>query len=263
MENNTNVLDTHADVTADQATLALNLIARLKSESIDLDFNEEVVVEAVAKSGWPTPQQFEVVMNAAKKLDQPRPKENLAPTAPAAEKSDEQKALDEMGAQKCPDGSYVVPFYRLGEDGEIVSIPMSIAGWIAARKAMVQAQAKRLTFGKLRDANRRRLPLFKNRAGQVAHEKADGSDWNIAEWMNAVAGEVGEACNYAKKLRRGDFGEPGSAAYRQGELLLLDEIADFVVYGDLAAMQAHGDLGQAVIKKFNEVSDRVGCDVKL
>lgn len=121
----------------------------------------------------------------------------------------------------------------------------------------------RLTFRELSEANMRRMPLFKNRLGQPAHTEPDGSDWSLSEWTNALAGEVGEACNFAKKLHRGDFGEKGSISYREGTKLFLKELADVVTYADIAAQQVKGDLGEAVQEKFNEVSDRVGVDIKL
>ena len=62
-----------------------------------------------------------------------------------------------------------------------------------------------LTFTTLRSANTTRIPQFKNRKGQPAHEKADGSDWKLSAWCNAICGELGEAANLVKKIERGDF----------------------------------------------------------
>jgi NTP pyrophosphatase (non-canonical NTP hydrolase) len=114
-----------------------------------------------------------------------------------------------------------------------------------------------LTFEALRLANIERLPQFKNSKGEPAHEKEDGSDWSLAEWMNAVAGELGEAANLIKKVRRGDL------TLDEARPLLAKEFADIVTYLDITAMQAHINLGEATIKKFNEVSDRVGSNVYL
>ena len=121
----------------------------------------------------------------------------------------------------------------------------------------------RLTFKELSVANRERMPLFKNRLGQPAHSQPDGSDWSLSEWTNALAGEVGEACNFAKKLHRGDYGEKDSESYKEGIKLFLKELADVVTYADIAAQQVKGDLGEAVQEKFNEVSDRIGVNIKL
>lgn len=79
-------------------------------------------------------------------------------------------------------------------------------------------------------------------------------DWSPSDWMTAVAGEVGEAANMIKKLRRGE------------DIPLIEvgkELADAVIYLDLLAQRLRINLGMAVRDKFNEVSDRVGSDVKL
>lgn|SRR3990167_574476 len=124
-------------------------------------------------------------------------------------------------------------------------------------------ETRTLTFAALRTAALRRLPLFKNRRGEPAHSKPDGSDWNIAMWTNAMAGEVGEACNLAKKIERGDFGPPHTANYLKAMHKLAKELADVVIYADLACFRCDWNLDDVVIEKFNEVSDRVGCSVKL
>lgn len=116
-----------------------------------------------------------------------------------------------------------------------------------------------MEFKQLERANRERLPHFRNRNGELAHSQANGHDWSVAEWTDAMAGEVGEACNIAKKLIRGDYGPDETA----GIQALLDEIADVVVYADLVCQRVGGNLDLAVVKKFNEVSDRVGSGVKL
>lgn len=116
---------------------------------------------------------------------------------------------------------------------------------------------KSLSFSALREANMKRLPQFKNSKGEPAHEKPDGSDWSLAEWMNAVAGELGEAANIIKKIRRGDM------TLEEARPLLAKEFADIVTYLDITAMQAGVNLGKATEDKFNEVSERVGSNVRL
>lgn len=69
-----------------------------------------------------------------------------------------------------------------------------------------------MTFDGLRQANRQRLPQFRDRQGRVAHQKPDGSDWSKAEWLQAMVGEVGELANLFKKVRRGDFTDEQAAA---------------------------------------------------
>lgn len=112
-----------------------------------------------------------------------------------------------------------------------------------------------MDFSTLRDANIRRLPQFKNSKGEPAHSQPDGSDWSLAEWCNAVTGELGEAANLIKKVQRGDY------TLDEARQDLADEFADIVTYLDILAMRAGVDLGEAVRNKFNLVSHRVGADV--
>lgn len=114
-----------------------------------------------------------------------------------------------------------------------------------------------LTFNTLREANKKRLPQFTNSKGEPAHSKSDGSDWSLGEWMNAVTGEVGEAANIIKKIKRGDI------SLEEAQPLLAKEFADIVTYLDITAMQAGVNLGKATISKFNEVSKRVGSTVYI
>lgn len=114
-----------------------------------------------------------------------------------------------------------------------------------------------LSFYELRRANARRLPEFKNRRGELAHTEPDGSDWSLGEWMTAVTGELGEAANLIKKVRRGDL------TLNEARVDLAKELADVVTYLDILAMQLDIDLGVAVAAKFNEVSERIGSSVQL
>jgi NTP pyrophosphatase (non-canonical NTP hydrolase) len=125
------------------------------------------------------------------------------------------------------------------------------------------APVSKLTFAELRKANSLRLPQFKNAEGGLAHSEPDGSDWTPADWMVAVVGEVGEAANIMKKIRRGDFGEVGSVSYCSAINRLEKEFADIVTYMDLMAYQFRVDLGRAIEMKFNEVSGRVNSTICL
>lgn len=124
----------------------------------------------------------------------------------------------------------------------------------------------KLTFDTLRDANKARLPQFKNKHGGLAHSKKDGSEWSPAEWLQAVIGELGEYANNRKKYERGDLSSVEFATEAAKEL------ADVQTYLDILARRcldspngvAHPDgvdLGKATIEKFNEVSARVGSNV--
>jgi len=114
-----------------------------------------------------------------------------------------------------------------------------------------------LTFNSLRGANIARLPEFKNARGCLAHSKPDGSDWALSAWSNAVLGELGEAANLIKKIERGDL------TLEEARPALAREFADVVTYLDILAFRAGVDLGQATMKKWNEVSLRVNCRIRL
>jgi NTP pyrophosphatase (non-canonical NTP hydrolase)/F0F1-type ATP synthase assembly protein I len=114
-----------------------------------------------------------------------------------------------------------------------------------------------LSFKTLAEANLRRLPLFKNSKGLPAHSKPDGSDWSHAEWLQAVIGELGEYANIMKKVQRGDL------TMEEAKPSIEKELADVMTYFAILAQQLNIDLGQAVEDKFNEVSDKVKCDVYI
>jgi NTP pyrophosphatase (non-canonical NTP hydrolase) len=107
----------------------------------------------------------------------------------------------------------------------------------------------------LRMANIIRLPQFKNAKGDTAHSMPDGSDWSLGEWSNAVMGELGEAANIIKKVRRGDL------TLDEARPELAKEFADVLTYLDILAYQAGVNLSTATIDKFNEISRRVYADV--
>jgi NTP pyrophosphatase (non-canonical NTP hydrolase) len=112
-----------------------------------------------------------------------------------------------------------------------------------------------LTFKELRKANLARLPKFKDKHGRIAHSDPLGKDWSPAQWLQAVTGEIGEYANIRKKFERGDITEG------QFQIEAAKELADVAIYLDILAFQVNVDLGQAIEDKFNEVSERVECDV--
>lgn len=101
-----------------------------------------------------------------------------------------------------------------------------------------------LSFDALRAANVKRCE-------DVFHPL---DSWSPQDWACAMAGETGEACNLVKKMRRGEAIPPGSLA---------DELADIVTYADLLAARVGIDLGEAVRRKFNAVSEKRGSEVRL
>lgn len=78
--------------------------------------------------------------------------------------------------------------------------------------------------------------------------------WIPLAWGGALAGEVGELCNYLKKMSRGDKIKKKELAH---------EIADIMTYLSLLADQLDIDMEAAIIEKFNIVSKRWGSKFKL
>jgi len=109
----------------------------------------------------------------------------------------------------------------------------------------------------LRSANLARLPEFKNAKGEPAHSKPDGSDWLLSQWSNACLGELGEAANIIKKIERGDL------TLEDARVALAKELGDVLTYLDILAYRAGINLGTATIQKWNEVSDRIGSDLRI
>lgn len=114
-----------------------------------------------------------------------------------------------------------------------------------------------LTFNTLREANLKRLPLFKDAKGRPCHSKDDGSDWTPAQWYQAASGEMGEYANLRKKVERGDM------TLDEARPLLADELADVIIYLDILAHQLGIDLGEAVMEKWNRTSEKVGVTLRI
>ena len=108
-----------------------------------------------------------------------------------------------------------------------------------------------LTFRALRQANLARQEFW-------GYDTGIG-DWSLSDWAVATAGELGEACNIIKKLNRARDGLVGNTE-SEGDLqaALAEELADTMIFLDLLAARAGVDLGEAVIAKFNSVSERLG-----
>lgn len=90
--------------------------------------------------------------------------------------------------------------------------------------------------------------------------------WTTGEWACAMAGEAGEACNVAKKIKRlatNTNTKKDPQTLDECRKLMCKELADTIIYADLLAASLDIDLAQAVVDKFNEVSDRMKCSIKL
>lgn len=103
------------------------------------------------------------------------------------------------------------------------------------------------------------------RANVERQEHWGGSEnWTLADWSNAVAGEVGEACNVVKKIRRPQLGTVGNDADAPKYYAQLEsEIGDVLIYLDLLAKAAGFTLDTCVSRAFNEKSEKLGMPVRL
>jgi NTP pyrophosphatase (non-canonical NTP hydrolase) len=72
-----------------------------------------------------------------------------------------------------------------------------------------------------------------------------------------MCGEAGETANVVKKIERGDM------TLDEARPLLADELADVICYAVIVAERAGINLGDAVVKKFNQVSDTVKVGIKI
>src|SRR5690606_19258820 len=70
-------------------------------------------------------------------------------------------------------------------------------------------------------------------------------------------GELGEAANLLKKVDRGDL------TLDEARPALARELADVQTYLDLLAHRLGVDLGDATVQKWNEVSERIGCALRI
>lgn len=92
--------------------------------------------------------------------------------------------------------------------------------------------------------------------------------WSSLEWGGAVAGEIGEACNIAKKLIRLRGKQRGNVKKSdQSEARLVKrlhkEIADGLLYLVLWIAYEKGDLSDSVVEVFNKKSKQLGYDFML
>lgn len=90
-------------------------------------------------------------------------------------------------------------------------------------------------------------------------------DWSLSDWFTAMAGEVGEVGNVIKKLNRYRDGLGHQNKETEAELRaqLADEIGDVLAYLDLLAFAAGFHLEGCGVSKFNAVSERLGCEIRM
>lgn len=114
-----------------------------------------------------------------------------------------------------------------------------------------------LSFEQLRDANILRCER---------DWKHSLNGWSVAEWGNAAAGELGEACNVAKKMLRWDHNIRTELAGKSRDGYKADlaqEIADTLIYLDLWAASEGISLEEAVRTAFNNKSNDISSTVTI
>lgn len=90
--------------------------------------------------------------------------------------------------------------------------------------------------------------------------------WSLLEWAGATAGEIGEACNVAKKIIRVRDGIRGNK--REDNLSALrakfgQELADGIIYAVLAMLAAGLNPEDEIRKTFNNKSIEIGSEIKI
>lgn len=91
--------------------------------------------------------------------------------------------------------------------------------------------------------------------------------WSEAEWTNAIAGELGEAANLTKKLLRHRDGVAGNYKAEDQDPDYLrrqaaKELADAIIYADLAMQRLGFDTSEIVRGVFNRKSEQIGCSIR-
>lgn len=95
----------------------------------------------------------------------------------------------------------------------------------------------------LREANRARIPRFKNKLGDRVHND-DGSDWSLEQWFSAMMGELGETVE-ADHIHHHTVGVSQNATRKN----LAKELADVVIYLDILAYQWRTTLHRTIPTK--------------
>lgn len=133
-------------------------------------------------------------------------------------------------------------------------------GYCLDHFAIVMTRPLPLTFNQLREKNLSRVHHW-----HYGFNDQAPNQWSGGDWSNAMCGEAGETANVVKKLRRLETGVIGNGDVSKEELLemLAMEIADTATYLDLLAAYYGIDMGEAIRKKFNIVSDKQGFPEKL
>jgi NTP pyrophosphatase (non-canonical NTP hydrolase) len=87
-------------------------------------------------------------------------------------------------------------------------------------------------------------------------------EWSPSDWLVAVTGELGELASLMKMRNRERDGLEGNK-FSPTDEQVANELADIATYLDLLAVSLGVDLGEAVRRKFNIVSERMGFPERL
>lgn len=92
-------------------------------------------------------------------------------------------------------------------------------------------------------------------------------EWSVSDWLLAMCGEAGEAANAGKKLKRlmsGIQQHGNTPADLEAAIdAVVGELADTVIYADLCCTRVGRTLADAIVSKFNAISEREGFPERL
>lgn len=101
----------------------------------------------------------------------------------------------------------------------------------------------------------------------VRWHKGGLDEWSVNDWLAAFGGEAGEALNAGKKHRRilSGLQQHGNVPTTEREAAekIMEELADAVIYADLVASRLGLNLADAIVRKFNAISEREGFPERL
>jgi NTP pyrophosphatase (non-canonical NTP hydrolase) len=96
------------------------------------------------------------------------------------------------------------------------------------------------------------------------------NEWNALEWAGAMAGEAGEACNAAKKLKRIEDGIPSInladrdlRSEHDAKLAVAKECADTIIYALLLIHRVGIDAECIIREVFNAKSEEYGFPERI
>lgn len=137
--------------------------------------------------------------------------------------------------------------------GKVCFLDDTIGRWVESKMNIASAfrtdwkQVKEkvdLTLGQIRQANLARQDEY-----QYAAEKP-----TQLFWATAIAGEVGELCNFIKKEFRDGV---------DNQKAIEKELADILTYLDLLAASRNINLASVYAEKFNAVSEKLNLQTKI